>query len=688
MKRERSTSQPRIKRPSPTAEQLEVLRAIRSGESCRIVANAGAGKTATILMAYDDDSAPRRRVLFLEYNRDLKEDVQARVQQSAALRARVQATNYDSLLVQYYDAAAPSKDFALSLLAVVENDAPPYEDVDPPLAFDVLVLDEAQDLDELYLRFVRKLLRDNRRPEGEVQLISVGDAKQTIYRYRGADPKYFCGSGGDCLHASPPRDFSLGATFRFGRTVCDLVDVLGRRLFPQEPYLPHVPATNTQSSIARFVLPVDRTRLPTALLAHLRTIYAEVVCDGGEPMAWLAGTTKSSNARLWDVVEALGMHDLYVATASSEQLADRPIPQLAARVQTSHQAKGKSYDAAALFLTNRQTWIDPRTGLVAPEIVYVALTRARRRLVIVESADSMIFHDVLVRLQIDAGHPAVPPPRCAVDGEVRPPPAPGQPAALWMPPTIVEALSKADGRSKQALLELVDAPPLGPWGDEDGVEVLPPLSELGAQAVWTRVEYARRERVATAGLWQALATPAPITSQLVYPRFYAAEKNRLHRLTPSLAARLDRLVQARPLERFGWSEWLELARFSGKFNYGHVALPPRELRDDEACELHLQRVMAALSARPAARPSTKQLRDSPLDAPGLFVDAQGVLLLILDDVESERSQDRLLAAVAAAAHEVPGYEIAYVRRGRTSRGRVEAPAHMALRHGALRLLKG
>lgn len=693
-RRERCESQPpRAHRPArPTPAQREVIQAVRAGESCRVVANAGSGKTATILAAYEVDEglvggeggggAPRRRVLFLEYNRDLKEDVQARVQASDALRGVVEATNYDSLLVRYYDANAASKDFALSLLEVLDDDVPPRTDGEP-LSFDVLVIDEAQDLDAIYLQFVKKLLRDNDRVASDVQLISIGDPKQTIYRYRGASPQLFVRTGPGALHEAPPCDFSLGATFRFGQALCDLVDALGERLFPAPNYLRHTPATDIVSTVQRFVLPEDRQTLPTALLA----CFGEIFAEEEEPMAWLAGTTRNTNVRLWDVVEALGMSDLYATALSPEELAERPIERLAVRINTAHKSKGKTYAAVALFLTNLQTWLDRKQGVIAPEILYVALTRAQRRLVIVESADSMIFHDVLQRLQLE-GHPAVPPPRCAVTGAPLLPAAPGAPVSHWAPPTVCEALAAAGGRAKQALLASVGAPQLGPWPEPPSpVEILPPLTALGVRATWLRAEHERGDRLAAAGLWQTLlAPPAPTTPAGVYPRFYATDRNRLHRLTPSLAARLERLLAASPPERYGWAEWLELARFSPRFNYGHAAQPPTGPPDEAACELHLQRLRAVLVARPTARPTSMKLKDSPLDVQGLFVDDQGALLLVLDDVDSERAQDRLLAAVAAALHGLPRYEIVYVRHERSCSAEVGPEARAALRQGVLRLL--
>jgi len=654
-----------------TSRQREVARAIVAGHDCRISANAGAGKTATILAACEELPGDVR-VLFLTYNRELKADVQQRVAASAALRQVVQATNFDSLLVQYYDSNAPFKDFGLALLEVLQHDGPPSA----PLSFDVLVVDEAQDLDPTFLAFLRKLQRDNDRPT--VQLVSIGDPKQTIYRYRGASPALFLQTGDAGLHRAPPLDFELGATFRFGQAICDVVDALGARLFAGGPYLPHTPATARTSGVRRYVLPLDRHAVPTALLAHLTAVCAA----DEEPTTWIAGSTRSSNVRLWDVVEALGLQDELVVTAlSPEQLRDRPIAGLAAYVKTAHSCKGKTFASSALFLTNRQTWIDGKLDTVAPEILYVALTRAAGHLVLVESADSMIFQDVVVRLGL-AGHAAIPPALCAVTGAPLTPPAPAQPPSSWTPLCMAEALAGAGGRSKHAMLETVAGAPLGPW-PAGPAAALAPLGPLGCRAVWLRVEHARGERLAAAGLWQALV--APTAPEQVYAQFFAADRNRLHRLTPGLRRALAQLLAAGPLAAFGWAQWLQLARFSAAFNYGHAALPPSVAADEEVCERHLQRVLAALAARPEARVVTRMLRDTPLDAPGLYADAAGVLLLVAEDCESERAADRLLAATAAAVLDVAAYAIYYVQQDRHCQGELPPEARAQLKRHVAQL---
>jgi hypothetical protein len=59
-------------RPSP--EQEAALERYRSGEDMKLVAVAGAGKTTTLRLMAESD--PKRRLLYLAFNRSVKEEAE------------------------------------------------------------------------------------------------------------------------------------------------------------------------------------------------------------------------------------------------------------------------------------------------------------------------------------------------------------------------------------------------------------------------------------------------------------------------------------------------------------------------------------------------------------------------------------------------------------------------------------
>lgn len=88
-----------------------------------------------------------------------------------------------------------------------------------------ILLDEAQDTNPIQMRLIDRLR------EGGAALFAVGDVKQAIYGFRGAEVSLF---GGLCADAGPGR-MSLVDNFRSRREVLDLVNAVGERLWEPGP---------------------------------------------------------------------------------------------------------------------------------------------------------------------------------------------------------------------------------------------------------------------------------------------------------------------------------------------------------------------------------------------------------------------------------------------------------------------
>jgi superfamily I DNA/RNA helicase len=95
---------------------------------------------------------------------------------------------------------------------VLREDLPPIKH----LAFDCIVLDEAQDIRPLLHQLVCKLMRDNTRGKA-AQMILLGDERQAIYQFLGADPRFLSASDRVFEGIAPAglwRSHTLNTTFR------------------------------------------------------------------------------------------------------------------------------------------------------------------------------------------------------------------------------------------------------------------------------------------------------------------------------------------------------------------------------------------------------------------------------------------------------------------------------------------
>jgi hypothetical protein len=383
--------------PEATLDQDIVKAHVKRGESLRIVAHAGTGKTSTLLWSFIGDA---RKVLFLEYNRDLRLEAKEKAREAGLLTVSVH--NYDSFLVEFYDPAAPSRDFQLALQRVLREDIKPLED----FSFEVLVVDEAQDMTDAYARFLQKILNDN--AFESPQLILAGDPKQTIYAFRGATTEYLVGKEWGWTRAKgPPRDLSLAETFRFGDSLCNFVNAFCSCLFKKSIW-----GTDIISGFPGGVVELwdfDGHSNAEALVAR----YLDAASKGS--LCILSSSVREENLLLKSFLELTSRAGLPPA---EEERSDRPI------LRTVHTSKGKQYNTVFLFVSQTDMWLTPMERLKSEKntLLYVGCTRARTNLILVESSDEKIITAIFKKKSNGwAGDGIFPVSKCANTGSSDPP---------------------------------------------------------------------------------------------------------------------------------------------------------------------------------------------------------------------------------------------------------------------------
>jgi hypothetical protein len=166
---------------TPSGEQMNVIQAIKDGFNVQVDAVAGSGKTTTVLSLADQISD--KIIIQLTYNSELKEEV---VQKKLKYNETMYLDNlsiytYHSLAYQFYSTEAKTD---IGINKIVSSDMPPRRKL-PNI--DILVLDEIQDMNELYYRFVNKFIKDLNK---NVQLLILGDKYQGLYEFKGADTRF------------------------------------------------------------------------------------------------------------------------------------------------------------------------------------------------------------------------------------------------------------------------------------------------------------------------------------------------------------------------------------------------------------------------------------------------------------------------------------------------------------------
>lgn len=164
--------------PLASDEQLQILINLETGNNVIVNSVAGSGKTTSNL--HISKKFPDKNILLLTYNAKLKIETRQRV---ASLEiGNLETHSYHSFCVKYYH----DKCFTDSELKVVltENILPRRR-----FKYDIIILDEAQDITSLFFEIICKIYCEND-VEVAAQLVVMGDEKQSIFGFHGADERF------------------------------------------------------------------------------------------------------------------------------------------------------------------------------------------------------------------------------------------------------------------------------------------------------------------------------------------------------------------------------------------------------------------------------------------------------------------------------------------------------------------
>ena len=93
--------------------------------------------------------------------------------------------------------------------------------------FQVIMVDEYQDTNDVQEEIISKIVRDR-------NFFAVGDVKQSIYRFRNADPEIFMRKYDDYPKTSDSQRIDLSTNFRSRRQVVDTVNAIFRRVMTKD----------------------------------------------------------------------------------------------------------------------------------------------------------------------------------------------------------------------------------------------------------------------------------------------------------------------------------------------------------------------------------------------------------------------------------------------------------------------
>jgi superfamily I DNA/RNA helicase len=318
---------------------------------------------------------PEKKILMLTYNAFLKEEVRQR------------ALDYENLEVHSYHALAasyfpfvPTKGYDRALRCILEKKLQARREI--PL-FDLIFIDECQDMRALYFDFVRYFVQKLQEQTAfkNLQFVLCGDRHQEMYAYLGADRRYLT-QGSEVLKAlgseAAVRELKLSQSYRLTDKMSSFLNsaVLGEeRIFTQK------------EGTAVSYLEIDPYQTASYLDSFIASIGYSV--DPGDVFVLAPSVKTNSNSAVMalecyfctlSIPVFLAEHDIKSNTRTSRGKVE---------FTTFHRAKGRErsyvivfgFDAGYFDFFGKDYSCD-----TVPDTLYVALTRSSKWLAVISDS--------------------------------------------------------------------------------------------------------------------------------------------------------------------------------------------------------------------------------------------------------------------------------------------------------------
>jgi hypothetical protein len=362
-------------------EQHAVINAAKNNVPIACDSISGSGKTTTILGIAA--AMASRRVIQVTYNRSLKDEVRQKVVANNVKNLEIHT--YHSLAVGYYDRTACDDNRIRALLKRADSF------INIPNEFDMLICDEAQDMTPLYFEFIYKFIHDAfcvyKKP---INFMVLGDRYQGIYSFKDADVRFLTLAStvwSRIMSAqgieTPMMSLQLKRSYRVTEPIAWFVN----NVMLNEPRMislkkgPPIEYIRTSNIFGIY------DKIASIILRHLAN--GEIEPDD---IFVLSASLKSPKAPFRNLEQALVLAGVpcFVSTSDGEKLDDEV---LKGKVifTNFHQCKGRERKLVIIYgfdesYVNFFARSEPKG--VCPSTLYVAVTRASWKLILIESAAS------------------------------------------------------------------------------------------------------------------------------------------------------------------------------------------------------------------------------------------------------------------------------------------------------------
>jgi len=350
--------------PSPSHEQLDIINNI-SNYNLIIDAIAGSGKTTTnlqIAQYYSD-----KKILLLTYNSRLKSEGRIKVLNYNIKNLEIHS--YHSYCVKYYDKYCYTDD---NLLNMINNNNKKLSDN----YYDIIILDEAQDICPLYYKLILKIIKDIN--NNNIQICILGDKYQSIYDFNQADNRYIILADKlFTINSYEWKKMNLSYSFRLTKPISVFINkcILGYNRINNEK----------KGSLPRYIIcDTFGEKFGTSNRCYEEVMYYLNRGYLYEDIFILAPSVKTDSSPIRQLANKISSCKIpiYVPNSDEEKI-DQDIIEGKLVFSTFHQVKGLERKVVIVFNIDDSYFKYYKINhnpCICPNEIYVVLTRAQEQL--------------------------------------------------------------------------------------------------------------------------------------------------------------------------------------------------------------------------------------------------------------------------------------------------------------------
>lgn len=196
-------------------EQQNISDAITENYNVIVNAVAGSGKTLTALTIASNN--PTKNILLLTYSKNLKDDTKKRAYKQDI--NNLQCHTFHSFCFNKYSCPGMTDDIIIESLSKFDESL----NKNPSFDYNIIIIDEAQDLKPLYYNLINLIISHCVNQES-LRLCVMGDVKQTINKYNGADNRFLLFSDKLFPVKGSWKTLPLSTSYRFSRAMVNFLN--------------------------------------------------------------------------------------------------------------------------------------------------------------------------------------------------------------------------------------------------------------------------------------------------------------------------------------------------------------------------------------------------------------------------------------------------------------------------------